>query len=389
MPKPAGSTVNLSELDQRAARLVARLPQLRTTGVPYVGIPLLPGAPPFVTRRKWLERQTQGVSDLRFHFHFTGDRAGLQEDSNLTPQCTRLTIEGRFGANGGDGRRGNRHHCTLVNQLERGSIPGATVPGMRGLQELMRNWAEKRRADPLRYVKALRRKLSSEDLVGKRQARIEIKIARLDAEIGKLQRRISDVLRRRPVNPLIGRDGGADAGDRESAARYYAEKPRRRLLSQLAAKYATRAKVTHRRGLTVTVYPWAEFYAELAAHGITPATGTLYSKVHPLKGGPACLNSYLHNPIWFGLLAAKGDGRRGAHSVCRRMEGGGMRKPAPEDDAEAMAEHIKARAEYAGALQLKATIESMIERLRAERQGYVEALAEVVARERNGGPEDD
>ena len=328
------SEISTSELNARAQAITERVRRERSRRIkpPYIGIPMLPGSEPFVVRRDLLESQTDGLDDLRARFLLVGD-------------TFRLETTGRFGRYGE-----NTHRVSFVSQYHRGWY-GLKIDHWRVQLE----WANKYREQAIVP--------SDPEKVSPKQSRIEAKIIKIDKEIARLSRKIDRGLWP-PVNPLMGHKGSYsgkyDEYTRDLALRYYREKPSRKQLSRLSAKYLQNQKVRQNRcrGLTM-VFPWKEFYAELAEHGIK-VTET-YVKVHNRKGGPEHPEIYLRNPQWFGLLADK------SRASIEK----------PRDIGKEMAYHKNARMDYLGELGVRRTVESIIEGLRAQRQGFTEALAEL------------
>jgi len=323
----------LQELNARALATVARLDRIQS---PLVGIPLVAGAPPFVTRRDYLEGQTKGIRNLRLEFQFP-------EHKDARP-C--LVIRGEFGKSG-------KHFARLYSH--------------RGLPEHARlmcwNWATKQR-EGLAKRGPVVEVVSDAEVVSKAQARLESKIRQLDAEIVKQEKRAAKLGDRRPVNPLIGRRSqwdsdldNADTWERRRAAKYYAEKAKRQLVSRLAAKYLPQCTArVGKYGKISTRFPWAEFYAELGEHGIRVTYQ--YVKCHNWKDGPKTIEDYLRNVKWFGLVQGK-------------MHAGIYKR---DSWAEQMQGHAMARREYADVLKERASYQSVIEGLKVQREEYQEQV---------------
>ena len=362
------TTQDMLSLNSRAQSIIARLPQITAAGAPLVGIPLAPGMRPFVTRRKYLAGQVQGVRNIRAEFRKVG-------------AWTVLHIRGEFGEPG----RRCVHQATLYNLNE---------PEGRGQLTLERRLEHYRWAARIRSTREMAEAAgldagavtglvpaAKQAKVSPKHTRVQAKIARIDAEIIRLTRMLKDpkvsirrgglywLLGHPPVNPLIGRretwPGGKGAEvvgkwEREAALGERANKPARKRLSKLAAVYL--AKESAKGWSAKRRFAWSEFNTACEAAGIHARV--TYQVAHNRKNGPRDVENYLHNPEWFGL----GNRQRNVWDDHRI------------DWVKEMQNHIKARVEYAGVLHTAAEVRSVIEGLRAERQGYVDGLAEMEAR---------
>ena len=395
MTIPAITSRDLPGLSARAQSIIARLPQITAAGAPLVGIPLMPGMKPFVTWRKLLAGQVRGVRNIKARFVLDGDD---REGGKLL----KLHIYAEFGENG----RRCVHNAMLrnLNGNGNGTWGGDYTYAYKMASEWLPEhfkWAARiRKSREMAEAAGLDGSVANglvpaagQVKVSPKHTRMRAKIAKVEAEIIKLSRILNGpdipfrrgglyhALRNRPHNPLLGARGGDDCTvtdtdwRRETVLEDRADKPRRKKLSKLASIYLARWKVMQAagkgKGSGKAHFPWKEFYAACEVAGI-PAKVT-YQVAHARKGGPETPEDYLRSSgtlkAWFGMRYGLSWRETKLPWTLVRL-GYGYR----EHWEVAMRDHIEARAEYAGVLHKAAEVRSMIEGLRAERQGYVDGL---------------
>jgi hypothetical protein len=343
--------VSLSELNTRALAVITRLHKITA---PLVGIPLGPGMKPFVTRRELLEGQVNGLENVIVEMDISG-----------ASQVLRLS--GTFGVNGT-----GRHSAAMVNM-------------QRGCNFTIWKWADQQRQKPRTNVTTIKR------------SRSQAKVAKIDAEIAKLERRLTDktvkekqgglyYALQRPTNPLLmDPEKDSEHRNREHALTYYLQKHDRKTISLLAVtcrlpkkvkvstpppvvdddgsqfsffdvkpKPSPPEPVEARRVSTRRGFPWTAFYSELHEAGIHE--NLHYSTVHGRVGGPRRPEEYLRNPRSFLFLGSKK--QAGIYQY---------------DLSEAMTEYITVdRKRYVEAMKEAASIRSMIESLKTQKQVFLD-----------------